>query len=191
MGEIGLFEAIFTTRAIRKFKPDPVPADLIRKILEAAIQAPNTMNEQTWRFLVVDAEETRHQIGDLYARAYPMGPTSSSSSQYLASHMADAPVLIIPCETGTPNVPQELRGASSVYPAVQNLLLAARAVGLGGVLTTRHRRVAPELKHLLNIPEDVNILCVVPLGFPAMSHGAKTRLPIEEACYRDSWGLPL
>ena len=82
-------------------------------------------------------------------------------------------------------------GASSVYPAVQNLLLAARAVGLGEVLTTRHRRLAAELKHLLNIPEEVNILCVVPLGFPAMSHGAKTRLPIEEVCYRDRWGLPL
>src|SRR3954451_4368305 len=108
MSEIGLFEAIFTTRAIRRFRTDPVPPELLRKVLEAATQAPNTMNEQTWRFLVVEAEEMRRQIGELYARAYPMGPTSSSSSQYLASHMADAPVLIIPCETGTPNVPQEL-----------------------------------------------------------------------------------
>src|SRR5437762_7466055 len=142
-----LFEIMQTTRSMRRLKPDPVPAALIRKVLEAGVCAPSGGNMQRWRFLVVRDPEIKKTIGAYYKRAwdevvsprYRAGGAAPGTSgerfsgmldaaQYLADHSHEAPVWIVPCMEGAN--PSRTAG-SSIYPAVQNMLLAARALGLG------------------------------------------------------------
>ena len=170
MAEIGLFEAIYTARAIRRIKPDPVPDEIITKVLDAAIRAPSGSNAQSWVFIVVKDAEKRKQLGALYQKtssilvklyegAKPPPHMEQAKYErwfnsvlYLFDHMGEAPVLIVPClkatvfpgAAGLPDdVKARMAGAarlagSSIYPAVQNIILACRAFGLGTVLTTIH-----------------------------------------------------
>src|SRR6201981_2851940 len=147
-----LFEIIRTTRSMRRLKPDPVPNELIRRILEAGVCAPSGGNMQRWRFLVIRDPKVKETVGALYKRAwdeqvaprYRAGEPAPGMSraqflrlldaaEYLANHIYEAPVWIVPCLEGA--TPTRTSG-SSIYPAVQNMLLAARALGLGATLTT-------------------------------------------------------
>jgi nitroreductase len=202
-----LFEAIGTQRAMRRLKPDPVPKGHVKKILWAATRAPNGGNVQPWRFLVVVDGEKKKRLQEMYAEQWvkyievdqgrPRADQSPeairshartlAAGQYLADHLHEAPVIIIPCgfllavNTG-------IASGSSIYPAIQNLMLAARALGLGTVLTTLHRQNEGAVRELLGIPENAHIAAVIPVGWPMGRFGAGPRLPVEAVTYWDQWG---
>jgi nitroreductase len=201
---LDLLEAIHTTRSIRRFRADPLPDDLVEHVLDAAIRAPSGTNSQSWRFLVVRDPSLRARLGELYRQGFrevypadrlqaetdPARRRVMSSADYLADHMGDEPpVLVLVCLERAPGAPPSGRAAgSSAYPAVQNLLLAARGLGLGGCLTTLHMRREAEVKALLGIPESVDTYALIPLGYPATPHGPLNRRPVREVTFRDRWG---
>jgi nitroreductase len=167
-----LFEIMRTTRSMRRLRPDPVPAELIRKILEAGVSAPSGGNMQRWRFLVIRDPNVKETIGAYYKRAwdevvsprYRAGEPPPGTSrerflrtldavQYLADHIHEAPLWIVPCLEGAN--PTRTSG-SSIYPAVQNMLLAARALCLGATLTTLYLSFEKEVEAALGLPPDVH-----------------------------------
>ena len=189
-----LFEAISTTRAMRRLDPDrPVSEADLWTILEAATKAPSGGNRQVARWLVVTDPDRRARIGALYGESWNSvrqgyvdaqgeGAPSSilRSADYLAAHMGEAPAIIIPCSrAGDP---------ASVYPACQNLFLAARALGLGTALTTVHRMKEKEVKAVLDIPDDVHTWAMIPVGYPLGRWGEAVRRPVEETTYWDRYG---
>ena len=200
-----LFEAIYTQRAVRRWRNDPVPDDLLWRVLEAATKAPNGSNTQPWRWVVVRDSETRRAVSEALSaylasdegmRSYfESGSRSEDRSQRLmltgalelARDLARAPVLIVPCVYGGSRADNLLAG-SSIYPAVQNLLLAARGLGLGTVLTTFQARIEPTVRELLRLPEDARPVALIPLGFPDANFRPTRRKPVEEVVYWDSWG---
>ena len=198
--EIGLFEAMYSQRAIREFKPDPVPDELVRRLIEAATKAPSGSNRQDWRFLVIRDSETKWKIGEYYNQArssrYGAGAPASNiparrraASDYMAEHLQDVPVLILACIQHNGG-PTNMSRGGSIYPAVQNILLAARGLGLGSVITSLHKRYETEIKELLGIPEDVETAALLPIGFPAEGsrYGPTRRAPVEEVTFYDRWG---
>ena len=198
--EIGLFEAMYSQRAIREFKPDPVPDELVRRLIEAATKAPSGSNRQDWRFLVIRDYETKKKIGEYYNQArssrYGAGtpasnipPRRQAASNYMAEHLHDVPVLILACIQHNGG-PTNMSRGGSIYPAVQNILLAARGLGLGSVITSLHKRYEDEIKELLGIPDNVETAALLPLGFPAEGarYGPTRRLPVEEVTFHDRWG---
>lgn len=206
--ERDIFEAIGTQRAMRRLKPDPVPREHIEKILWAATRAPNGGNRQPWRFLVVTDPEKRAALGKLYSAVwedYAQGgygmagrdltPEDAayndrvlSSGQYLADHIAEAPVLILVCAFAGPSANTGIAEGASIYPAVQNLMLAARALGLGTTLTTLHRWRQDEVRELFGIPDTIETAALIPVGWPMGRFGSGRRLPVEHVTYWDEWG---
>jgi nitroreductase len=201
-----LFEIMATTRSMRRLRPDPVPAALIRKILEAGVSAPSGGNMQRWRFIVVRDPKIKQTVGAYYKRAwdevvsprYRVGEPAPGTSrerfarmlnaaQYLADHIHEAPVWIVPCLEG-PN-PTRTSG-SSIYPAVQNMLLAARALGLGATLTTLYLNFEKEVEAALSLPSDVHTYAILPIGYPMGRFGPVRRIPLAEVVYEDRWGQP-
>lgn len=192
-----VFEAINTTRAMRRLKPDPVPDEHLWTILDAAIKAPSGGNAQPWNFIVVRDPETKRKIGEYYRDAWNQsygGPGRAlrerpgmagvyRSAEHLAHHLAEAPVLIIVTTRAGGN---PLAGAS-IYPAVQNLMLAARALGLGTTLTTLHKLHEREVKELLGIPEQVETMALIPVGWPKGRFGTPPRLPVDKVVYWERW----
>jgi nitroreductase len=198
--EIGLFEAMYSQRAIREFKPDPVPDELVRRLIEAATKAPSGSNRQDWRFLVIRDSETKRKIGEYYNQArssrYGAGAPASNiparrraASDYMSEHLHEVPVLILACIQHNGG-PTNMSRGGSIYPAVQNILLAARGLGLGSVITSLHKRYENEIKELLGIPEDVETAALLPIGFPAEGarYGPTRRAPVEEVTFYDRWG---
>jgi len=205
-----VLEAIYTTRAMRRVKPDPIPDDVLRAILDAAIRAPSGGNQQGWAFVLVRDPEKRQRLQELYkplieALFQPGGPYGGlldvedaaqrkanqrlrDSALYLGDHMAEAPVIVVPCLRGRG---RDLSTGASIYPAVQNLMLAARAFGIGSSLTTIHRQREDEVRALLGIPENVQTAALIPLGYPKGRWGVARRRPVEEVLYADTWGQPL
>jgi nitroreductase len=203
-----LFEIMHTTRAMRRLKSDPVPDALIRKILEAGICAPNGGNTQRWRFLVIKDQAIKRQVQQYYKRAFDevVGPRYLSSApppgvsrdaytrqhaavQYLTDHFHEAPVWIVAClDEGA--VPPTRWSGASIYPAVQNMLLAARALGLGATLTTRHLLYEKETEAALGLPSGVHSYAILPIGYPMGHFGPVGRGPIKEIVYADRWGKP-
>jgi len=205
--QVGLLEGICSTRAIRRYSDEPVSEQDLRDILFGATRAPRGSNRQPFRFLVLTdsprARQAKALIGEA-ARAlwaekferdgYAQGSGSDTQSpkarmartmdQYVQG-FEKAPVLILPCLVRY-REPTPAEGGS-IYPAVQNLLLAARAVGYGGVITGFHHAVDAALKALLSIPEEVFIAATVTLGKPAGKHGPVRRRPMAELVYGDSW----
>jgi len=193
---IDLFEAIDSQRGIRYFKRDPVPDELITRLLQAAVKAPTGGVRQGWSFIVIRDAETRRKIGDIYRTGSKFVIRDDmtaqqrrvyGAAQHLEDHMEDVPVLIVACiqaDSGSNT------WGSSIYPAVQNILLAARGLGLGSVLTTRQRRFEDDIKALLGIPEDVVTAALLPIGFPAEGsrYGPTRRRPLEEVAFSDRWG---
>jgi nitroreductase len=189
-----LFEALRTTRAMRRLDPDrPVSDEDLWTILEAAAKAPSGGNRQVARWLVVRDPARRAEIGRIYGESwrevrpmYVQNETEGApspillSADHLAAHMGDAPVIILPCSrSGDP---------ASIYPACQNLFLAARSLGLGTALTTVHRMKEAEVKAVLDIPEDVQTWAMIPVGYPLGRWGEAKRRPVEETTYWDRFG---
>src|SRR3979411_2572871 len=199
-----LFEIMQTTRSMRRLKPDPVPAGLIRKSLEAGVSAPSGGNMQRWRFIVVRDPKVKQTVGAYYKRAWdevvaprygagePAPGTSPErfkrmldAAQYLADHIHEAPVWIVPCLEGAN--PTRTSG-SSIYPAVQNMLLAARALGLGATLTTLYLSFEKEVEAALGLPADVHSYALLPIGYPVGRFGPVRRIPLADVVYLDGWG---
>ncbi len=194
---MSLGEAIFTQRAIRRFKSDPIPDEDLRHILESAIRAPSGGNGQPWHFVVVRDADLRAKFAPLYHEAWwakrrdegiggPADiPASLQPAMRLADEIGQAPVLVLVCATS--------KGAGaigSVIPAAQNLLLAARAVGVGGTITTLHLQVEERVHQLFRVPEMVEIVYCLPLGYPRGHFGPAQRRPLSEVCSYDQWGQP-
>jgi nitroreductase len=202
-----LFEIIHSMRAMRRLKPDPVPDALIRRLLEAATGAPNPSNQQRWRFLVVKDPVIKAQVQRYYAQAFEGGvrqhyletppPPGVSREQYmrqldavthLTEHFHEAPVWIVAClQDGL--APGRGAGAS-IYPAVQNILLAARALGLGATLTSRHLVHATEVDAIFGLPPDAHSYAIVPVGYPQGRFGPTRRAPLADVVFDDRWGTP-
>jgi nitroreductase len=196
-----IFEVIYSTRAMRRLKPDPVPDELVWKVLDAAIRAPSGGNRQPWNFIVVRDRAVKEKIAAWYLEAWtasygrakdamlanPEMAKTFRSADWLANHLAEVPVWIIPTIAASGVAPVSPAGAS-IYPAVQNLMLAARALGLGTCLTTLHRAHEADVRQLLGVPDGTETMCLIPLGWPRGKFGAGPRLPVEKVTYWDKWG---
>jgi nitroreductase len=202
-----VFEIMQTTRSMRRLKPDPVPDALIKKILEAGACAANGGNTQKWRFLVVKDPEIKKAVAVWYKKAFEevVGPRYASSApppgataeryqrqhgavQYLTDHYHEAPVWIVACLEDGPN-PGRGAGAS-IYPAVQNMILAIRALGLGTTLTTRHLLHEKEAEAALGLPPGVHSYAILPVGYPMGKFGPVGRGPLADIVFQDKWGAP-
>lgn len=220
MAETGLFEIMYSAGAIRRLRPDPVPDEIITKVLDAAIRAPSGSNAQSWLFMVVKDAGKRKQLGAVYKKAseilmklYAGAPRPAhmdekkyarfmQSVQHLFDHMGDAPVLLVPCLrasmwSGNANLPADIKArmagstriaGSSIYPAVQNIILACRAFGLGTVLTTIHAFFEEEVRAILNLPPDVQTYALMPVGYPQGHHFPVKRKPVNEVACLDTYG---
>jgi nitroreductase len=204
---VGLLEGLATTRAIRRYVDEPIPDDVLRDMLFSATRAPSGSNRQPFRFVVLNNTERAAEAKSLIAQsagriwdekkkndrydkgsgADPNSPKSrmARAMQSYVDNFANVPCLILPCLVRYRD-PSPMEGAS-VYPAVQNLLLAARALGYGGVITGFHGPVLSELKSLLSIPEEVFITCTLTLGKPQGKHGPVRRRPMSELVFGDQW----
>jgi nitroreductase len=205
--EFDLYQAIYTTRAMRRLKPDPVPRELIMKIIEAATMSPSNSNRQPWIFLVVTAPEAKRFVAERYKRAWethyltaakrrvlqtePDSPEGKSlrSANYLANHLADAPVLIFACVKRYNDAARAGRPMyGSIFPAVQNLCLAARGYGLGTSITGLHHLFAREVDEYLGVPENYANEILVPMGYPRGRWDRPARKPAAEVTFFDHWG---
>jgi nitroreductase len=205
---VGLLEGLTTTRAIRRYRDEPVPDEALRTMLFAATRAPSGSNRQPFRFVVLTdgprAAAAKALIAggartlweakrgrDGYDEGSGTRPGSAksrlaASMEAYVEHFATVPVLVLAALVRyRPPTPSE---GASIYPACQNLLLAARALGYGGVLTGFHATVEPELRQLLDIPEAVFLAATITIGRPVGGHGPVRRRPMAEAVYLDAWG---
>jgi nitroreductase len=204
---IGLLEGIASTRAIRRYRDEPVPTSALNEMLFAATRAPSGSNRQPFRFMVLrdgpKAREAKHLIGESARRIWggkraadgydrgsggdPRAPKArmARTMQHYVEHFESAPVLILPCLVRY-REPTPTEGAS-IYPACQNLLLAARALGYGGVLTGFHVFVEAHLRELLAIPEGVFMAATITIGKPVGHHGPVRRRPLAELVYEEEW----
>jgi len=191
------FETVHTQKAMRRLKPDPVPDELLWKILDAAICAPNGSNQQPWNFIVVRDPEIKRQLQALYVegvatvtrpREAPSDLRMTRSARYLIEHLAEVPVLIV-ATVRLEDVASVTPPGACIYPALQNLMLAARALGLGTTLTTAHRGCEEKVRALLRVPDGVETMAMIPLGWPEGRFGPPPRRPAEEVAYWDGWGV--
>ena len=214
MADHDLFAIIGSTRSMRRLKPDPVPDEVLYQVLDAGIRAPSGTNTQNWRFVVVKDPAIKKQVQDIYQKGWAQvehmyesrpGPEHMednkfrrllSAAAYLAQNLAEVPVLLFACLKERPMPPDlaaklaRLSG-SSIYPAVQNMLLACRALGLGATLTTVASLHEEDLKAVLKLPEDVSTYALLPIGYPMGKFGPVNRVPVEEVTCLDQWGTPL
>jgi nitroreductase len=220
-----ILEVMATLRAMRRLKPDPVPDELLERLIQAASWAPSGGNEQALEFVVVTNREIKARLAGLWSRSFEAylrslgGVTAATqddrvvrAARYQRDHFHETPAVIVACHprfrmdvrtTGRmlssfsaadagrlmargPRI-NVLAEASSVYPAVQNLLLAARALGLGAVITIWHLFLEHEWKRELRIPQGINTLAVIPVGWPRGRFGPVTRRPAAELIHRDRW----
>jgi nitroreductase len=193
-------EAMFTQRATRRLDPNrPVSDETLQIVLDAASKAPNGGNAQPARFLVIRDRANIEAFGKLYFEAWwakrkdaygwtskadiPEGSVYRFPAQ-LADEMASAPVIILAFSQASGVA------ASSTYPGVQNLLLSARALGIGSVLTTLHATVMDRVNTMFSVPEEMVFHCCIPLGYPRGNFGPTSRLPTSATTYWDNWGAP-
>lgn len=196
-----VFEIMRTTRSMRRLKPDAVPGALIGRILEAGTCAASGGNMQAWRFLVIRDPAIKQAAGAWYRKAwhevvaprYRAGAPAPGMSaerfarmlaaaEHLADHIHAAPVWIVPCLAGP-------RGSgASIFPAVQNMLLAARALGLGATLTTLYLIHEAEAEAAMGIAEGYHSYAILPIGFPLGKFGPVRRAPLAEVAFQDRWG---
>jgi nitroreductase len=207
LGAMDIYEALYTTRAMRRVRPDPITVDVQRRILDAAIRAPSGGNMQGWRFMLVDDPEVKRLLGAVYrmcldqvwetvykprieaARANPRAPENAEfdkmkrSADWLADHFALVPLLLI-------SLIQYDNTGGSVYPAVWSAQLAARAEGVGSALTSAFIFRSQEVLDILGVPRDQGWLfssCVT-FGYPTGRWGVAPRRPVHEVAYRNRWG---
>jgi len=206
-----VYEALYTTRAMRRVRPDPIPYPVQARILDAAIRAPSGGNAQGWRFILVDDPAVKAELGPLYrdsirqlwttayrelierARAAPDEPAHRNtlgmvaSAQHLADHFEEVPLFLLAFSRGDAS-------GGSIFPAVWSAQLAARAEGVGSALTTVlgifH---GPEALNILSVPEDRGwtMACCVSFGYPTGRWAVAARRPVAEIAYRNAWGEDL
>ena len=210
-----LYEAMSTLRAVRRLRPDPIPDDVLERVLQAACWAPTGGNQQPWRVVVVTDADTKRELRDIYAPEWDTYRTRflerikdvpaddhakwervTAAGDHLADHLHEAPAILVFCadprrmaitDAGLDRV--SMVGGGSVYPAVQNAMLACVAEGLGCTLTTLHCLREAEVKAVLDIPERWATVAMVPIGWPVgRGHGPITRQPPSKLAYRDSFG---
>jgi nitroreductase len=203
--EMPLAEAMETQRAVRRLKSDPVDDATILRVLELATKAPTGSNRQGWEFVVVRDPEVKHQLARLnrqawsvyrrLAKRYARNESAAKivdAVQWQADHFEEVPVVVVAClhgrapVLGPPVVASSWYG--SAYPAVQNLLLAARAVGLGAALTTLPLWSTTLARRTLGLPAKVTPVAVVPMGWPQGHYGPTTRKPVGEVVHLDRYG---
>ncbi len=193
------FDVVLHQRACRAFIPRPVDDGLVELCLRAATHAPSAENRQPWVFVVLRDDEQRRRVSALTRRAWREGGRAHSEGRLPAPLLAEvdqgaetgmdgAPVLVVVC--GDRALGLEVTLPASVYPATQNLLLAANALGLGSAMTTLATLFSAELADLLDLPDTVVPMAVVPLGWPARTPGPPRRLPVSERAHRDRYGTP-
>jgi nitroreductase len=200
-----LYEGLVTTRAIRRYRAEDIPDEDLNKILFAATRGPSGHNTQPFRFLVLrrnrETAEARQLLAEGFRTAWApnrVEPADDDHSRrarmartmnHFVDTIADAPVIVLACfrSQGQRN---DISAGASVYPACQNLLLAARALGYGGVMTQWHRPVVDRLEPALGLPDDVSIVNTIPLGRPVGSHGPVRRLPLQDLVYEGRYGQP-
>jgi len=215
--ELGVYAAMRTLRAVRRLRPDPIPGPVLERVLEAASWAPTGGNVQPWRVIAVRDRALVKQLGELYSArwlAYSKQHMAQldgapealrektekmlGAGNYLAEHFSDVPVVLVFCFNPKLMAITDLKqgrvsvvGGASIYPAVENALLACRAEGLGCVLTTLLCEVEPEVRALLAIPEPWATAAAIPIGYPvARGHGPITRRPVAKLAFSDRWGTP-
>ena len=207
----GFFDLVGNVRAMRRLRPDPIPDELLFKVLNAGVQAPSGMNTQPWSFLVLREDDDKQWFAERYKAAIESrfggavapkdGDASGLARQLLAlryqmDHMHEFPILLIVCglRDWPFKVPQAERvglappNFGAVYPCVQNILLACRAVGLGAALTTMHQVFEDELMQRFEIPTEYGVVVTMPIGYPMGRFGSVRRKPAEEVTYFDRWG---
>jgi len=202
--DVGLFEAIYTTRALRRLKPDPIPDEVLFQLFDATVRAPSGGNAQDWRWIVITEPAVKQAIQGWFWEAwqryqpeFAADPAkiealprarrlALKSTDYLCRHVGEAPAIVAPLgQRGRHSTP-----GGSIFPAVQNLLLAARALSLGGAITNFAAAHEAELRALLAIPEEYQIYCLIPLGYPQDKPGPVRRRPVKQAVYVDRWQRP-
>jgi len=195
-----LGEAVFTQRSIRRFRPDPIPIEDLRLVLEAAVRAPNGGNRQIARFLAVTDRAKIRAFAKLYHEAWwakrreergwtkpediPPEERAYRSAMQLADEIGEAPCIVFALALPPGS-------ANSVIPAAQNLMLAARALGIGSLPTTLHAQVMARFRTMFEIPETVAFHFCIPLGYPRGHFGPNVRKPTAETCFLDCWDGPV
>ncbi|MCH9729942.1 MAG: nitroreductase family protein [Actinomycetia bacterium] len=211
--EMPLVEAMMTQRAIRRVLPDPVDDEIVLKCIELALRAPTGANGQNWEFIIVKDRRIKEKLARRYRLAWKVFYRTSirdiaaydeemaksvRAIEWQVDHFADIPVLVVAClrlsarEGRIPYVPMPHAAVSgffgSIYPSVQNLLLAARSMGLGASLITLPLWNLTSARRVLKLPTSVTPCCVVPLGWPQGRYGPTTRRPVDEVVHLDSYG---
>lgn len=204
--EPGLFEVMYTCRAMRRIKPDPVPEDLLLKLADAGNHGPTGSNVQNVRWVIVRdagrkrllAEQNRKHLSAYLAadrvEELPHHPKAKRDRMREAvvwqmDHMHEIPALVIAClEFSEAQAdPTRAGGGGYVWPAVQNVLLAARGLGLGAAPTTLGLRDRAAIKEILGLPQTVEAYCLIPVGYPMGNFGPVTRLPVADTVHWDRW----
>jgi nitroreductase len=208
--EPGFFDLVGNVRAMRRLKPDPVPEALIWKVLNAGVQAPSGQNTQPWKFVLVRDTEHKCWFAERYAAAFESrfgliadpeqrGPHKTTGQlgalYHQIDHLHEAPVILLVCgkrDWPFKVAPEDRVGLAppnygAVYPCVQNILLACRALGLGAALTTMHQVFEAELHEHFQIPDTYGVVVAIPIGYPSGKFGPVTRIPAEQQTYLDVW----
>jgi len=210
-----LYETMSTLRAVRRLRPDPIPDDVMERLLQAACWAPTGGNQQPWMVIVVTDAEKKQALKDIYQpewARYIVGyhkrmeglPEAEvekrrkmvTAGDYLADHLHEAPAILMFCADPSRMAITDAKldrismvGGGSVYPPVQNLMLACVAEGIGCTLTTLHCLREDDVKAALDIPAEWGTVAMVPLGYPVnKGHGPITRRPVAEMAFRDTFG---
>jgi nitroreductase len=187
MPDMTLDEAIHTQRAIRHFRPDPVEDSVIEQMIESATRAPNGGNQQPSRYIVIRERETKAKLGRIFDE---LGQQMTYGAPD-RTPWEEVPVLIAICSVpGSQGAGHPPTSEASILPGVQNLLLTARSLGVGTVLTTRFRAREGEIRQILGLPDNANVHVIVPTGWPARRFGPTRRKPVEEITFRERFGTP-
>lgn len=203
---VSLLDGLATTRAIRRYTNDPISDDDLATIMFSATRAPTGSNRQNFRFLVLRdgpvATSAKALLGEAFRTGwgskregdgYDEGTGADGDSpkartaramQHFVDHFEQIPVVVLPCVRRRH---EGIQDGASIYPSCQNILLAARALGYGGVLTGWHKLVEDDLRSLIRIPDDYEIAGVIPLGRPQGNHGPVRRRPMSELIFDDAW----
>lgn len=208
--QIPLEHAMLTQRAVRRVQFEPVDDDIVLRLIELALNAPTGSNGQNWEFIVVKDPATKatmahhyrqswawyRRLANVVARKDPNQKKIMGAVQWQVENFEDIPVIVVPCLRGGPRIPfvpsppfAQSSHYGSVYPSVQNLLLGARAMGLGASLVTLPIWSSIRTRKLLGLPRNVQPVCAVPLGWPRGRYGPVSRRPVGDVVHLDMYGV--